>query len=145
MNTGNIIKTFEKLIYWSGERYKLAKDYGTHQKLYIAEIHTIELIGCNSGILQRDLCELMGITKGRMSVIISNLCQKGLVEKTEDLVNRKEAPLQLTAQGKLAFHFHDSQEQVRIDAIKNVLSRCSDDELEKFTGILEDVLDILQK
>ena len=30
MNSENIINTIEKLIYWSGERYKLVKDYGTN-------------------------------------------------------------------------------------------------------------------
>jgi DNA-binding MarR family transcriptional regulator len=145
MNSENIINTFEKLIYWSGERYKLAKEYGTNQKLYIAEIHAIELIGKHSGILQRDLCEMMGITKGRMSIVISNLCKKGFVEKTDDLINRKELPLRLTSQGHIAFQFHDTQEQVRMDAINKVLNRCSDDEIEKFAGILEDVLEILQE
>lgn len=145
MNYKNIVKTFEKIIYWSGERYKIAKKYGTDQALYIAEIHTIEIIGNNPYILQRDICDMMDITKGRMSIIISNLCKKGLVEKKESTISKKEFPLILTEKGQTVYKYHGLQEKERMQKIDKVLSKCSQDELNKFNGMLEEILEILNE
>lgn len=144
METKNIIATFLKVINWAGERNKIAKQYGTDEKLYIAEIHTIEMIGQNPGILQRELCEKMGITKGRVSIIISNLEKKGLVVKVAEARNKKELPIRLTELGKVTYECHEIKEKERLDKINEVLNSYSQEDIDAFNVILEDILEILR-
>jgi DNA-binding MarR family transcriptional regulator len=145
MHTDDTFMTFWRIINWAGERNRTAKSYGTDVKLYITEIHTIAIIGENSGILQRELCETMGITKGRVSIIISNLVKKGLVIKMSDLNNSKELPLRLSDLGEIAFENHTKQEQERNSKINRLLSTLNQDELNKFNDILSGVLKILNQ
>lgn len=145
MNTDTIFMTFWRIINWAGERNRTAKNYGTDVKLYITEIHTIAIIGENAGILQRELCEAMGITKGRVSIIISNLVKKGLVLKMSDSSNNKELPLKLSALGEIAFKNHTEQEQERNSKINKLLSTFNQEELDKFNDVLAGVLKILNE
>lgn len=145
METKQIITTFMQIINWAGERNKVSREYGTNQQLYIAEIHAIEIIGENPGILQRELCEIMGITKGRVSIIISNLEKKGLLTKVSEGSNKKELPIQLTDMGKVAFEGHSKREQEFMYKINEVLGRCNQEEMDKFNNMLADILEILKQ
>lgn len=144
METSHIIHTFLKVISWASERSKIAKNYGTKEKLYIAEVHTIELIGENPGISQRILSEELGVTKGRMSIIVSHLEAKKLVVRQREEQNGKEIPITLTKLGKDIFMNHEMQESERLDKINQVLSKCTQEEIDKFNIILEEVLKILK-
>lgn len=144
METSNIIHTFIKVINWASERSKIAKNYGTKEKLYIAEVHTIELIGEYPGISQRILSEKLGITKGRMSIIISHLETKNLVLRQREEQSGKEVPLRLTELGESIFRNHELQENERLTRINEVVSRCTQEEIDKFNTILEEVLEILK-
>jgi DNA-binding MarR family transcriptional regulator len=145
MNTDQIFTSFWQIINWAGERNRIAKNYGTDGNLYITEIHTIAIIGKKPGILQRELCDVMGLTKGRISVIISNLEKKGFVIKGSGSNNNKELPLRLSDLGETAFENHEKQEQERNSRINELLSTLNQDELNKFNDILEGVLKILRK
>jgi DNA-binding MarR family transcriptional regulator len=145
MNTDQIYMSFWQIINWAGERNRIAKSYGTDGNLYITEIHTIAIIGEKPGILQRELCDVMGLTKGRVSVIISNLEKKGFVIKGSDSNNNKELPLRLTDLGETAFENHEKQEEERNSKINELLSTLNQDELNKFNDILAGVLKILKK
>lgn len=145
MKSKSIFMTFWKIINWAGERNRIAKNYGTDDKLYISEIHTLAVIGENPGILQRELCESLGVTKGRISIIVSNLVKKKLVIKMANLNNNKELPLKLSETGETVFKFHEMQEQERNIKINKLIENLSDDELDKFNDILSEVLNILSQ
>lgn len=145
METTHIIHTFLKVISWASERSKTAKNYGTKEKLYIAEVHTIELIGENPGISQRILAEKLGVTKGRMSIIVSHLETKNLVmRQKEEGQSSKEVPVRLTKLGECIFENHEKQENERLNKINQVLAKCTQEELDKFNSVLEEVLEILK-
>jgi DNA-binding MarR family transcriptional regulator len=86
----------------------------------------------------------MGITKGRVSVIISNLEKKRFVMKLSNSNNNKELPLKLSDIGEIAFENHEKQEKNRNLKINELLSTLNPDELNKFNNILTDVLEILK-
>jgi Transcriptional regulators len=144
METTHIIHTFLKVINWASERSKMAKNYGTKEKLYIAEVHAVELIGEYPGISQRMLSEQLGITKGRMSIIISHLETKNLVLRQREEQIGKEVPLRLTELGDCIFRNHELQEKGRITRINEVLSKYTQEEIDKFNTILKEVLEILK-
>jgi DNA-binding MarR family transcriptional regulator len=145
METTHIIHTFLKVISWASERSKTAKNYGTKEKLYIAEVHTIELIGENPGISQRVLSEKLGVTKGRMSIIVSHLEKKNLVVRQRDEgQSSKEVPVRLTKMGECIFEKHEKQKSERLNKINQVLAKCTQEELDKFNVVLEEVLEILK-
>ena len=144
MEEQQIFDTFVQIINWASERNKKPKSYGTEEKLYIAEIHALVMIGENPGILQKDLCKHMGVTKGRMSIIIAHLQEKNLIELRPELGIGRMIPIYLTVAGELIFHNHTEQELKLREQIHEILKKCSSDEIEKFNGILREVLAILQ-
>lgn len=145
MENNKIYNTFEKIINWASERSKSSKSYGTNEKLYIAEVHTLVMIGENPGILQKELCKNIGVTKGRMSVIISHLKEKNLITmRREDSIGCT-IPIYLTSLGETIFNNHNKQEMKMKTQIYEVLSKYSIEEIDKFNNILEEVLVILKQ
>ncbi|MDV9587038.1 MarR family winged helix-turn-helix transcriptional regulator [Clostridioides difficile] len=145
MEEHEIFNTFVQILNWASERNKNSKSYGTDDKLYIAEIQTLVMIGKMPGILQKELCKEVGVTKGRMSVIIAHLQEKNLIEMRREQGNGCTIPIYLTTLGEQIYHNHNEQEMNMKIQIYQVLSKCSQEEIEKFNGILRDILEILRQ
>lgn len=143
MEQNEVIQSFIKILNWAGNRGP--QNYGTDQKLYFAEIHTIDAIGKRPGILQRDLCQIIGVTKGRMSVIIRNLEKKALVARKMEDGNKKEIPLVLTEEGEKAYVTHMQKEKKIVDRIHQLLEQYSPEELKKANYVFEEILKILSE
>lgn len=145
MDTNEIISTFTTIINWASERSKYAKKYGTDELFYLAEIHAIQLIGNNPGIIMSELCEKLGVTKGRVSVLIKNIEKKGMVEKGRATQNKKEIPLKLTSKGAAVLTFHEKRELEVIKKVNSILSSLSEEETQKFNRVLVEVGKILRQ
>ncbi|MFN8239766.1 MAG: MarR family transcriptional regulator [Bacteroidales bacterium] len=76
-------------------------DFGTGDKLYFTEIHTISMIGKNREINMTQLASMMGVTKGAISQTVRKLVAKGLILKVNKN-NRKEVCLRLSERGEKA-------------------------------------------
>jgi uncharacterized protein YwgA len=72
------------------------------------------------------------------------LQKKGLVTKVSEGNNKKELPIQLTDMGKIAFDGHKKREDEFMYKINAVLERCNQEEIDKFNGMLADILEILK-
>lgn len=144
MNTESIFFTFEKIINWASERGKEFSQYGTDKCLYLAEIHAVAIIGDKPGVLQQELCDALGVTKGRISVLISNLVKKGLVERRRNENDKKQFPLYLSDEGKKAYEFHRQKEKKSFNKINSVLKKLTQAEIDKFDQILKEVFEILK-
>ena len=140
-----VFGTVKKLLNWSAERNKMTVDYGVKYQLCMSEIHIIEMIGEQPGILQIQLCEQTGLTKGRVSVIVSNLVKKEMVIRNRTLENKKEMPLMLTSMGKTAYLNHKERDLKIFQEIQNVMSLYSEQELEHFNAGILQTIDILQR
>jgi DNA-binding MarR family transcriptional regulator len=81
-------------------------DFGTGDKLFASELHTIQAIGENYGKTVTELSSFFGITKGAVSQIISKLKRKKCVSKARSKVNVKEIDISLTDKGWNVFNSH---------------------------------------
>lgn len=84
-----------------------AFDFGIGRMLYPSEIHTIEAVGNNEGLIARDIAECMGISKSAVSQTLNKLERKGLVRKVRAEENGKEVLLFLTEEGQKAYRGHE--------------------------------------
>ena len=103
----SLVEQFLKILHLYSVISRKPKDYGTGDKLYLAEIHTITMVGKNTEINMTRLAEIMGVTKGAISQTIRKLLSKGYIIK-KNLVNRKEYSLQLSDKGMKVFNEHQS-------------------------------------
>lgn len=108
MNTElqNLIDLFLKILHLYSVIDRKPKDYGTGDKLFLAEIHTITMVGKNNEINMTRLAEVMGVTKGAISQIIRKLVHKNLIQK--ESINKKEFVLKLSEKGKIVFAAQES-------------------------------------
>ena len=135
----SLILTFVKIMNRYSALEKRAIDFGIGQKLYPSEIHTIEAIGNEEGIIARDLASAMGVTKGAISQTITKLCGKELVEKRAAELNDKEAPLFLTETGRRAYRGHIDFHRRMFDEFSDILTQVPEQQLELFGHVLEKI------
>ncbi len=99
----------------------LARDYGSGDILFPAEIHLLDLIGRNPGITVTGLARRQRVTKGAVSQVVKKLGNKGLVRKCRALDSEKSILLILTERGTLAFvghgRFHAKHDQQMLEAL----------------------------
>jgi len=98
----NLIDLFLKILHLYSVIGRKPKDYGTGDLLYLAEIHTITMIGKNHQVNMTQLAELMGVTKGAISQTIRKLVTKNYIVKS-NTVNRKEISLSLSEKGQIVY------------------------------------------
>jgi DNA-binding MarR family transcriptional regulator len=106
---------------------KLPRDFGTGDKLFPSEIHTIQAIGQHPGINMTDLASVLGISKPAVAQIVGKVVKKKLVERYNGTHNRKEVRARLTESGESAFRghqeFHARMDTVFLDRLKRLNSR----------------------
>lgn len=102
-----LIDLFLKILHLYSVIDKKPKDYGTGDLLYIAEIHTITMVGKNREINSTRLAEIMGVTKGAISQTIRKLVSKKFIIKS-NTTNKKEFSLTLSEKGDVVFKGQES-------------------------------------
>jgi len=102
-----LIDLFLKILHLYSIIGRKPKDYGTGDLLYIAEIHTITMVGNNNEINMTRLADIMGVTRGAISQTISKLVVKNLIIKS-NTTNRKEINLKLSEKGFIVYKAQES-------------------------------------
>lgn len=100
--------SFQRVINRFIEIEKKPRDFGTGDRLFTSEIHTIAAIGEHPSINVTDLSIEMGVTKSAISQIVKKLETKRYVRRYKDKSNNKEVLLDLLEKGKIAFWGHRS-------------------------------------
>lgn len=83
------------------------RHYGGVGPLTPTEIHTIDAIGREDGILMSELAAKLGITKGAATQIIGRLEAKALVRRTPHPGDSRSVIVSLEEQGKVAHRAHE--------------------------------------
>jgi DNA-binding MarR family transcriptional regulator len=102
-----LVDLFLKILHLYSVIDRKPKDYGTGDMLYIAEIHTITVVGNNKEINMTQLAEIMGVTKGAISQTIRKLVHKNFILKS-NTTNRKEFNLTLSEKGNVVLKGQES-------------------------------------
>ena len=128
------------------QKTKIAKQYGTEDLLYSAEVHMIEIIGSHKAITTTKLAEVLGITKGAVSQVTRKLLEKNLITKVASKEKVNEVFISLTDKGKVVYAYHRNMHEkmlCKIDLILSDLPEESKNAMNKILQAIEDSLDEL--
>ena len=110
------------------------RNFGEAGSLTPSEIHTIDAIGCDSGMLMGELAEALGVTKGAVTQIVNKLEHKGLVQRIQHPDDSRSITVSLTELGLSAYWAHD---KVRLGFYKQLQEQLSDTEIKAFERAIE--------
>lgn len=127
---------FLRIVNKYGQMHNKAMSFGIDVKLLPGEIHTLEAIGRNEGINITGLAQVLGITKGGVSQMVSRLSQKKLLAKTRDPGSDREVRLVLTELGRKAYQGHIDFHAAMYDDFAKDLSHAGAGEINLFREIL---------
>ncbi|MCP3772982.1 MarR family transcriptional regulator [Paenibacillus sp. MZ04-78.2] len=116
------------------------RHYGGVGPLTPTEIHTIDAIGREEGILMSELAARLGITKGAASQMIGRLEAKALVRRTPHPSDSRSVIVSLEEQGKVAHKAHEELHRSFYDQLRSELGaegiRTFEEGIEKFIYFL---------
>ncbi|MDQ0178255.1 MarR family winged helix-turn-helix transcriptional regulator [Bacillus chungangensis] len=118
------------------------RSYGAAGVLTPSEIHTIDAIGCDEGVLMSTLASRLGVTKGAVTQLVTRLENKGLVKRTSHPNDSRAVIVSLTEKGKVAYHVHEGLHQTFYDQLSSQLTK---EEIAIFEKCVEKLSEILKK
>ncbi|UNK19992.1 MarR family transcriptional regulator [Paenibacillus sp. N3/727] len=116
--------------------------FGKAGSLTPSEIHTIEAIGYEGGVLMSELAARLAVTKGAVTQLIVRLEAKDLVTRSPHPHDSRATIISLTDIGKEAFKAH---EEVHIQFYDQLRSQLNEQEIEIFEKCIETLNEILRK
>ncbi|HDY7911531.1 TPA: MarR family transcriptional regulator [Vibrio vulnificus] len=90
----------------------------------LAQIHTIEVLGCHGALRMKELAEKLGITTGTLTVQIEKLVKAELIERCALPEDRRAIVVKLTEAGQV---IHRQHNQLHLDLVRG-LTRHIDEE-----------------
>ncbi len=117
-----------------------ARFYGTDEKLFLSEAHTIHHIGEHQGISMNDLADVTQRTKGSTSTMVDSLIKRGLVTKRKDAEDQRRVQLQLTEKGQLIYQYHEQLDRENYSSISDQSSNLSDEDLIVANKVVKQVI-----
>ncbi|MGL1042835.1 MarR family winged helix-turn-helix transcriptional regulator [Vibrio vulnificus] len=90
----------------------------------LAQIHTIEVLGCHGALRMKELAEKLGITTGTLTVQIEKLVKAELIERCALPEDRRAIVVKLTEAGQV---IHRQHNQLHLDLVRK-LTRHIDEE-----------------
>ncbi|HAS6319008.1 MarR family transcriptional regulator [Vibrio vulnificus] len=90
----------------------------------LAQIHTIEVLGCHGALRMKELAEKLGITTGTLTVQIEKLVKAELIERCALPEDRRAIVVKLTESGQV---IHRQHNQLHLDLVRE-LTRHIDEE-----------------
>ncbi|OFY65698.1 MAG: hypothetical protein A2V64_00325 [Bacteroidetes bacterium RBG_13_43_22] len=139
-----LIDQFLKILHLYSVISRKPVDYGTGDKLYFTEIHTITTVGKNREINMTHLAEKMGVTRGAISQTIRKLVSKNLVLKT-NAINRKEFSIRLTEKGQIAYKGQMSLQREIFTFAETLYEKGSVQNRELVKGLFEAIIHNMQE
>jgi DNA-binding MarR family transcriptional regulator len=130
---------FQRVINRFGEIDKKPRDFGTGDKLFPSEIHTIAAIGEHPSINVTDLSIEMGVTKSAISQIVKKLEAKKYVRRYKEKDNNKEVLLDLLEKGKMAFWGHRSYHLTMDKPIIDLMGSATKGQMQFFLYFLDEL------
>ncbi len=115
------------------------RDFGSGERLYPSEIHTIEAIGRNQGTNVTQLAETMGVSKAAISQIVRKLEKKKYVQKYKGQENQREVLLRLLKRGKTVFVGHRRFHGVVDSGIVERINSMTREEYEFFERVMSEM------
>lgn len=136
------------------QRYSLimkrAKAFDVGEQLHGREMETVLTIGINPEITHAELTNILGVSKGAVSQLLSRLDDKRMIARFKDKVNPKSINLRLSDKGIKVFdeimskrflalesylEIFNNAEKKDIDLVKQILNKIEQD-LNRILGVV---------
>ena len=127
------------------ELHSQPKDFGCGVLLFPAEVHTLSAVCENPRSNITELAELLGVTKGAVSQMISKMEKKGLIIKEFAPGSEKQRMLKLTEKGKLAYNGHEEYHKQMVIAVDKKMKSLSIDDLNQYQQINRLVEELIEE
>ncbi|WP_289317018.1 MarR family transcriptional regulator [Peribacillus sp. NJ4] len=134
-NLGRLFMQLQRL-----ERHP--RTFGDAGPLTPSEIHTIDAIGYDGGILMSELATRLSVTKGAVTQIIGRLESKELVKRSPHPDDSRAVIISLTEKGKSAYRVH---EELHLNFYKELSAQLDQKEIEIFEKCIQKLNEFLQK
>ncbi|MNE46467.1 transcriptional regulator SlyA [compost metagenome] len=118
------------------------RTFGNIGPLTPGEIHTIDAIGLEGGLLMSELAARLGITKGAVTQLISRLEAKKLVKRASLVHDSRASVITLTEQGREAYTAH---EEAHLEFYNRLREQVSEEEIIVFEKCIEKLSSLLKK
>ncbi|WP_205093782.1 MarR family winged helix-turn-helix transcriptional regulator [Thalassobacillus pellis] len=118
------------------------RTFGEAGALTPSEIHTIDAIGLEHGILMSELADRLGVTKGAITQIVTRKKMKELVKRTPHPTDSRAVLVSLTEKGKDAYRAHETLHQHFYQQLR---SQLDPKEIEIFERCIEKLNTFLEK
>ncbi|WP_239616597.1 MarR family winged helix-turn-helix transcriptional regulator [Cohnella mopanensis] len=138
--TTNQKQSIGRLIMQLNRLERQPKAFGEAGPLTPSEIHTIDAIGREGGVLMSELAQRLAVTKGAVTQLIGRLEAKDLVSRKSHPVDSRATVLSLTGLGMIAFEAHESMNQQFNDLLQEEFST---QEIEIFEKGLEKLIRLM--
>ncbi len=116
------------------------KFYGTEAALTPSEIHTIDAIGEDGGVLMKELAARLAITKGAVTQIVDRLEAKALAKRSPHPHISRGILVSLTDSGIDAYRAHAKMHLAFYDQLRASFTEEEIDIFEKCVAKLSDIL-----
>jgi DNA-binding MarR family transcriptional regulator len=129
------------------ELHSQPKDFGCGVLLFPAEVHTLSAVYENPRSSITELSELLGVTKGAASQMISKMEKKSLIIKEFAPGSEKQRMLKLTEKGKLAYNGHEEYHKQMVIEVDKKMESLSIDDLKQYRQVnrlVEELIEELQ-
>lgn len=106
-----ILDSYYEIVRTLAKYYQEPREYGTHQKVTVMEVHMLKEIAKSPRTSITDLTVKLHKTKGAISQVIEKLALKGLVQKENDPEDTRKKRLVLTEDGRTICEYHNKLDQ----------------------------------
>lgn len=141
-NKHNMSRKLSQLIMLLQHLEKDPHTFGEGGSLTPSEIHTIDAIGEESGVLMNELAKRLQVTKGAVTQLIVRLEEKKLVERKDNPNDSRSVIVFLTEKGKSAFRAH---EELHLAFYQDLSSQLDPKEIEVFETCIDKLCAYLKK
>jgi len=136
------IRNLNQLIVQIQRLEKHPRTFGEAGPLTPSEIHTIDAIGIEDGVLMSELAARLQITKGAVTQLVVRLESQSLVARTPNPVDSRSFIVSLTDKGKSAFRAH---EEIHSNFYRELSSQLDEKEIETFELCIAKLSNYLRK
>ncbi|WP_178022287.1 MarR family transcriptional regulator [uncultured Paenibacillus sp.] len=116
--------------------------FGDAGTLTPSEIHTIEAIGMEGGVLMSELASRLGVTKGAITQLVARLQAKNLIHRAQHPSDSRGSLISLTRKGQEALTAH---EEMHLRFYDQLRAQLSEQEIEIFERCVDKFADFLEK
>ncbi|ASJ41074.1 MarR family winged helix-turn-helix transcriptional regulator [Vibrio vulnificus] len=100
----------------------------------LAQIHTIEVLGCHGALRMKELAEKLGITTGTLTVQIEKLVKAELIERCALPEDRRAIVVKLTEAGQV---IHRQHNQLHLDLVRELTRHIDEEQQAQLLSCLE--------